>query len=128
MGFVLRIDKESSDVETLKLLYIIYVRFRHEYASLVWSPIFDIRCSFFFSGASATQCQKKNTICEWILDWEAQDENFFEKICLMDEATFSRNGVSNLRCHQNPHLFRVCIINISAAGLQGEWPLVDRIM
>jgi hypothetical protein len=87
-----------------------------------------LKRSFHSRFKLAHSCQKKNTICEWILDWEAQDENFFEKICLMDEATFSRNGVSNLRCHQNPHLIRVCIINISAAGLQGEWPLVDRIM
>jgi hypothetical protein len=66
MGFVLRIDKESSDVETLKLLYITYVRFRLEYASLVWSPIFDIRCSFFFPGASATQFPEE---CSFYVEW-----------------------------------------------------------
>jgi hypothetical protein len=40
LGFVLRISKEFSDVETLKLLYITYVRSRLEYASLVWPPIY----------------------------------------------------------------------------------------
>jgi hypothetical protein len=47
--------------------------------------------------------------CEWILNWEAQNENFFDKIFFTNETTFSRNGVlRNLHywCHQNPHLFR----------------------
>jgi hypothetical protein len=42
----MRIGKEFSDVETLKLLYITYVRSRLEYASLVWSPIYDVHSSF----------------------------------------------------------------------------------
>jgi hypothetical protein len=45
LGFVLRISKEFSDVETLKLLYITYVRSRLEYASLVWPPIYDVHSS-----------------------------------------------------------------------------------
>jgi ribonuclease P/MRP protein subunit RPP40 len=42
LGFVLRAGREFSDVVTLKLLYITYVRSRLEYASLVWSSIYDV--------------------------------------------------------------------------------------
>jgi hypothetical protein len=45
LGFVLRAGREFSDVATLKLLYITYVRSRLEYASLVWSPIYDVHSS-----------------------------------------------------------------------------------
>ncbi|KAH0818266.1 hypothetical protein GEV33_004525 [Tenebrio molitor] len=45
LGFVLRAGREFSDVATLKLLYITYVRSRFEYASLVWSPIYDVHSS-----------------------------------------------------------------------------------
>jgi hypothetical protein len=45
LAFVLRAGREFSDVATLKLLYITYVRFRLEYASLVWSPIYDVHSS-----------------------------------------------------------------------------------
>ncbi|KAH0819129.1 hypothetical protein GEV33_003662 [Tenebrio molitor] len=45
LGFVLRAGREFSDVTTLKLLYITYVRYRLEYASLVWSPIYDVHSS-----------------------------------------------------------------------------------
>jgi hypothetical protein len=45
LGFVLHAGREFSDVATLKLLYITYVRSRLEYASLVWSPIYDVHSS-----------------------------------------------------------------------------------
>jgi ribonuclease P/MRP protein subunit RPP40 len=45
LGFVLRAGRKFSDVTTLKLLYITYVRSRLEYASLVWSPIYDVHSS-----------------------------------------------------------------------------------
>jgi hypothetical protein len=41
LGFVLRNGKEFSDVDTLKLLYFTCVRSRLEYASLVWSPMYN---------------------------------------------------------------------------------------
>lgn len=45
LGFVLRNGREFCDVETLKLLYITYVRSRLEYSSVVWSPTYNIHIS-----------------------------------------------------------------------------------
>jgi hypothetical protein len=40
LGFI-RNSREISDADTLKILYVTYVRSRLEYSSLVWSPIYN---------------------------------------------------------------------------------------
>jgi hypothetical protein len=53
LGFVLRAGREFSDVATLKLLYITYVRSRLEYTSLVWSlknPVFTLNGAYPLHG------------------------------------------------------------------------------
>ena len=42
LGFVIRNGREFGDVETLKTLYLSYCRSRMEYASIIWSPIYNI--------------------------------------------------------------------------------------
>lgn len=41
LGFILRNSKGFTDMHTLRLLYISFVRSRLEYASIVWSPIYN---------------------------------------------------------------------------------------
>jgi hypothetical protein len=41
LGFIMRNSREISDADTLKTLYVTYVRSRLEYSSLVWSLIYN---------------------------------------------------------------------------------------
>lgn len=41
LGFVIRNCKGFNDINTHRLLYVAFVRSRLEYASVVWSPIYD---------------------------------------------------------------------------------------
>ncbi|XP_063915741.1 uncharacterized protein LOC135131821 [Zophobas morio] len=45
LGFVIRNGREFGDIETLKLLYFTYCRSCLEYASVIWSPVYNIHIS-----------------------------------------------------------------------------------
>jgi hypothetical protein len=55
LGFVIRNGREFNDVETLKLLYVSYVRSQLEYASLVWY----VQCLHLGIGRCSTEIFKK---------------------------------------------------------------------
>ena len=45
LGFVIRNLGEIQDLEVVKLLFYALVRSRVEYASVIWSPIYQIHCN-----------------------------------------------------------------------------------
>ena len=44
LGFAIRNSREIQDLEVVKLLLYALVRSRLEYASVIWSPIYQIHC------------------------------------------------------------------------------------
>lgn len=42
LGFIIRSSRSFSNISTIKVLYFAYVRSRLEYASVVWSPFYEV--------------------------------------------------------------------------------------
>jgi ribonuclease P/MRP protein subunit RPP40 len=98
LGFVIRNGREFNDVETLKLLYVSYVRSQLEYASLVWY----VQCLHLGIGRCSTEIFKK---C-FILD----RRNYPQRGCPQD-ILLNKVGLTSLITRRTEHsvlfLFKV---------------------